>query len=78
MFIPQRVSQRAPQGVPGLPWDGGSHVDESTNSGLGALLGRSGGVSVTTQNVSGELLGALWRRSRSSWGVLGAFFGSIF
>ena len=36
------------------------------------------GVCVATQNVSGELLEALWRRFGTSWGALGALFGSIF
>ena len=36
------------------------------------------GVWVASQDVSGELPEALWRRFGSSWGALGALFGSIF
>ena len=36
------------------------------------------GVCVASQDVSGELPEALWRRFGTSWGALGAFFGSIF
>ena len=35
-------------------------------------------VCVASQDVSGELPEALWRRFGSSWGALGALFGSIF
>ena len=33
---------------------------------------------MASQDVSGELPEALWRRFGSSWGALGAFFGSVF
>ena len=33
---------------------------------------------VASQDVSGELPEALWRRFGTSWGALGALFGSIF
>ena len=33
---------------------------------------------VASQDVSGELPEALWRRFRTSWGALGGLFGSIF
>ena len=35
-------------------------------------------VCVASQDVSGEIPEALWRRFGSSWGALGALFGSIF
>ena len=35
-------------------------------------------VCVASQDVSGELPEALWRRFGTSWGALGAFFGNIF
>ena len=35
-------------------------------------------VCVASQDVSGELPEALWRRFGSSWGALGALFGSVF
>ena len=35
-------------------------------------------VCVASQDVSGELPEALWRRFGTSWGALGALFGSIF
>ena len=35
-------------------------------------------VCVASQDVSGELPEALWRRFGTSWGALGAFFGCIF
>ena len=35
-------------------------------------------VCVASQDVSGELPEALWRRFGTSWGALGARFGSIF
>ena len=35
-------------------------------------------VCVASQDVSGELPEALWRRFGTSWGALGAPFGSIF
>ena len=71
------ASPKAHGGVPGLPRDRGSHVDESTNSASGALLVGSRGV-CGISDVSGELPEALWRRFGSSWGALGALFGSIF
>ena len=33
---------------------------------------------MASQDVSGELPEALWRRFGSSWGALGALFGSVF
>ena len=36
------------------------------------------GVCVAPQDVSGELPEALWRSFGTSWGALGALFGSIF
>ena len=36
------------------------------------------GVCVASQDVSGELPEALWRRFGSSWGALGALLGSIY
>ena len=36
------------------------------------------GVCVASQDVSGELPEALWRRFVTSWGALGALFGGIF
>ena len=35
-------------------------------------------VCVASQDVSGELPEALWRRFGTSWGALGGLFGSIF
>ena len=67
------VSQIVPQGVPGLPRDRGSHVDESTNSGLGALLGRSGDVCGSSERPRGAPGGTL----ETFWDLLGSS-GSTF
>ena len=57
----------AHKGIPGLPWDRGSHVDEATISGLGALLGRFGGVC----GLSGRLRGAPGFILETFWKLLG-------
>ena len=61
------------QGVPGLRWDWVSHVDESTNSGLGALLGRSGDVCGPSERLRGAPGGTL----ETFWELLGSS-GSTF
>ena len=71
------VSQIAPQGVPGVLNFTAIYYTLATL----AYRGRSWAaleVCVASQDVSGELPEALWRRFGSSWGALGAFFGSIF
>ena len=65
--------QKGPQGVPGLPRDRGSHVDESTNSASGALLGRSGGVCGLSRRLRGAPGGTL----ETFWELLGSS-GSTF
>ena len=61
-------SQIGHGGVPGLPRDRGSHVDENTISASGALLGRSGGVC----GLSGRLRGAPGGTLETFWEFLGS------
>ena len=71
------VALRAPQGVPGVLNFTTIYYTLAT----WAYRGRSWAaleVCVASQDVSGELPEALWRRFGSSWGALGALFGSIF
>ena len=69
--------QIVPQGVPGVLNFTTIYYTLATL----AYRGRSWAaleVCVASQDVSGELPEALWRRVGSSWGALGALFWSIF
>ena len=71
------VSLSVPKGVPGVFNFTAIYYTLATL----AYRGRSWAaleVCVASQDVSGELLEALWRRFGTSWGALGALFGSIF
>ena len=68
---------RAPQGGPGVLNFTAIYYTLATL----AYRGRSWAaleVGVASQDVSGELPEALWRRFGSSWGALGALFGGTF
>ena len=67
------VVPKDPKGVPGLPRDRGSHVDESTNSASGAPLGRSGGVC----GLSGRLRGVPGGALETFWELLGSSGGTF-
>ena len=70
-------AQIGPQGVPGVF----NFIAIFYTLATLAYRGRSWaalGVCVASQDVSGELPEALWRRFGSSWGALGPLFGSIF
>ena len=72
-----RGVKSVPQGVPGVFNFTAIYYTLATL----AYRGRSWAareVCVASQDVSGELPEALWRRFGSSWGALGALFGSIF
>ena len=71
------VAHIAPLGVPGVFNFTAIHYTLATL----AYRGRSWAapeVGVASQDVSGELPEALWRRFGTSWGALGALFGSNF
>ena len=78
MLIPQKKGvQTVLKGVPGVLNFTAIYYTLATL----AYRGRSWAaleVCVASQDVSGELPEALWRRFGSSWGALGALFGSIF
>ena len=69
----QKGGQKGPKGPSGTPRDRGFHVDESTNSGSGALLGCSGGA----DGLSGRLRGAPGGTLETFWELLGSS-GSTF
>ena len=72
-----RAEPKGPQGVPGVLNFTAIYYTLATL----AYRGRSWAareVCVASQDVSGELPEALWRRFGTSWGALGALFGSIF
>ena len=77
MPIPQKKgTQKLPQGVPGVLNFIAIYYTLATL----AYRGRSWAaleVCVASQDVSGELPEALWRRFGSSWEALGALFRSI-
>ena len=73
----KKGGKTVPQGVPGVLNFTAIYYTLATL----AYRGRSWAareVCVASQDVSGELPEALWRRFGSSWGALGAVFESIF
>ena len=78
VFFPQKSGiQNGHGGVPGLP---GIEVLTSTRARI-PFRGHpwaAPGVRMVSGDVSGELPEAFWRGSGSSWGALGALFGSFF